>query len=86
MIRALKFAHESLNCKTGWTSCPPPLQGGKPFYGRAMLLPLNQDRGALPPCPPPSCAPDAVPSFWIGPADTWFMAMSEDVCRILHLF
>ena len=30
--------------------------------------------------------PDAVPSFWIGPADTWFMAMSEDVCMILHLF
>jgi len=32
---------------------PPPYRGGKPSYGRAMLLPLNQDRGALPPCPPP---------------------------------
>jgi len=51
-IRALKFAHESLNCITGWTSsllAPPPLQGGaRPLKGGACP-PLNQARGGLPP-------------------------------------
>ena len=36
--------HELLNCKTGWTSCPP-LQGGARLLKGGACPPLNQARG-----------------------------------------
>jgi len=52
------WIHESLNCKTGWTSsflAPPPLQGGASLLKGGACPLLNQARGGL---APPSCAPD----------------------------
>jgi len=48
--------HESLNCKTGWTSsflAPPPLQGGARLLKGGACPPLIRLGGPGHPAPPP---------------------------------